>query len=375
MSDNSALYEDLSLFENFAGQVQKDFEDSQNGDFEKQPITYPVVSGKTTTWKLRFHPLIKTDPDTGGPKLVLTRTVWNHGQFESTVMKDGKESKVRTRRIPCSGKDCPVCAETRKLKDAKHQESWKYSAKKEALAPVYITESTAGKDYKYQILNAYGFIQLRNKAIDSLNAFLTNLSPEEMKQVLNPRNKAQRIMFTVSGGSEGSASWGFDIKQMEMPPLPDDFPDIDKMYCDETEKVTEEELSIIRKTVNKMLAEMAGTMVDPDDEEATAPAANPNKPAAGAKSAVADALKKGAESGEATKPAAADTATEAAGSTQTQISESASADSDVVCPGAAENLKFGAHPVTLGGDICISCLSCPHETACEAKTKQDNGIA
>jgi len=367
-------YDDLSLFENFAGQVQKDFEDSQNEGFEKQPITYPVISGKTTTWKFRFHPLIKTDPDTGNPKLVLTRSVWNHGSFETVTMKDGKEQKSRTRRLPCGGKDCPICAETRKLKDAKHSEAWKYGAKREAIAPVYIYESTAPKDYKYQILNEYGFMQLRNKAIDSLNAFLSNLSPEEMKQVLNPKVKAPRIMFTVSGGSEGSASWGFDIKQTELAPLPDDFPDIDKMYCDETEKVTEEELSIVRKTVNKLLAEMAGQLVEPEDGDTPNPGANPNaKTNEAAKSAVADALKKG---GDQPGGAPAGTATEAAGSTPNQNSAPAAAQPvSFDCPGTGEGLTFGNHPATLGKDISISCLSCPLENDCEKRTKEQHGIA
>jgi hypothetical protein len=324
-----ANYDDMSLFEQFSDKVQKDFEDSQNSEFEKEPITYPVISKKTTTWKFRFHPIIKVDPESGRPKLVLTRSVWSHSGFD------------KTRRLPCGGKECIICAETKKLKEIKHADAWKYSAKREAIALVHIFESTAPKDYKWQILNGYSFIQLRSKAIDSLNAFLSNLSPEEMKTVLNPKVKAPRLMFTVSGGSEGSASWSFDLKQVELPEIPEDFKyDIDTVYLDETKPITEEELKTVKITVNKLLATASGTLVEPEGEDGNSES-NSEKAQANqeqAKSAVAGALGKAKET-----PAAA------------------KEEAQHECPGKAEGLSWGEHPVAKGGEVSIACLSCPHE--------------
>lgn len=333
----SANYDDLSLFSNFNNQVKEDFEASQENN-KDGVITYPIISGKSITWKMRFYPLIKED-ENGNPKLILTRNVWSHSGFD------------KTRRLPCLGKDCPICAEARKLKDIKHSEAWKYTAKREAVAPVYIYETTAPKDYKWMKLNEHSYMQLRSKAIDSLNAFLTNLSPEEMQQVLNPRVDAPRIMFTVSGGSEGSASWGFDIKKAEIPEMPDDFPDIDTVYVDETKPATDEEMQTVRKTINKLLAESAGTLIEPDET----PTVNTTKAEAkvAAKSAVSEALAKTSVV------------------TETPAVNQACPD----CPGKAEGLNFGDHPVTLGKDISVSCLACGDESSCVDFTKQKHNLA
>lgn len=335
-------YESLSLFEAFSDQVQKDFEDSQNNDFEKEPITYPVIGGKTTTWRFRFFPVIKTDPDSGRPKLVLTRSIWSHSGFD------------KTRRLPCGGKECIICAETKKLKEIKHPDAWKYTAKREAIALVYIFESTAPKDYKWQIINGYSFMQLRSKAIDSLNAFLSNLSPEEMKTVLNPKVKAPRLMFTVSGGSEGSASWSFDLKQLDLPPIPEDFKyDIDTVYLDETKPISEDELKTVKMTVNKLLAAASGTLVQPEEGD-DKPKGNEERQANSdkAKSAVADALK---------------------GKKEEVVPK------EQECPGKAEGLTWADHPATLGKDVSISCLSCAHEgddnSGCIKATKAKHNIS
>lgn len=334
---NADVYDDLALFEQFAGDTQKAIEDAEKNDFEREPITYPVITGKTTTWKFRFHPLIKMDEETGKPKLILTRSIWSHSGFE------------KTRRLPCQGRDCPICAETKKLKEIKHPDAWKYTSKNEAIAMVYINETNAAKDYKYMRVGEYSFFSLRSKAVKSLNDFMGNLSAEEMKSVLNPRIKAPRLMFTVSSGSEGSSSWSFDLKQMELPPVPEEFPDINDVYVKEDQPATGDEMKTVKITVNKLLAAATGTLVQPDDNPPPPPTTASGSKAA-AKSKVASILK--------------------AAPPPSMVEEE-----DSSCPGTEEGLSYGNHPATMGGEVSVSCLSCPKEGKCEEVTKKQHSIS
>lgn len=328
-----ADYSDLSLFEQFSDQTHKALE--ENSEFEREPIFYPHYKS-LANYKVRLYPIIKEDPDTGKPKLVLTRQVWSHSGFE------------KTRRLACTGRDCAICSHTKKLKEANYSDAWKYTARGEALVLAYVYESSTPKDYKYMKTGEYGYLVLRNKAINSLNAFLANLTPEEMKSVLNPTIKANRVVLTISPGSDGSVSWGFDIKQAELPPLPDDFPDIDSVYVNPDKLTTDEELKTVRTTVNKLLATMAGILVEPDeDEEEPAPKVSNSQ---AAKSAVGKALGK--------KPKG----------------ESSTSQEEPSCPGIDEGLSWGNHPQTLGEEPNITCLSCPHESSCEARTKSDHDV-
>jgi hypothetical protein len=340
-----ASYEDLSLFEQFSESKNTEKEGSQS-DFEKDNIFFPDVNNHT--YKLRAYPQIHTDETTGNPKLVLTRVIWNHGGFE------------KMRKLPCSGRDCPICKETKKLKDIKYADAFKYGSKKEAVMPVYIYEASTPKDSKWVKTNQYGFMVMRGKAYDSLTNFLAGLTPEEMKQVLNPKVEAPRITLSLTPGSGGSSSWGFDLRSAVLPELPEDFKSIYDVYIDESKKVTEDELKEVRMQVHKIVASNSGSLFQPDVEPAKTNMAEKKEQAA---SAVGDIL------GKKTEPAAESKVAESKPSGQ---------EADPLCEGAANGLKFGANPQVLGGAPTVDCLSCSVESSpnggCIAKTKELNNL-
>ena len=333
-------YEDLSIFEDFHGEVQAENErNMQEGDENRDPIWY--LDNKNRTYKLRFAPEMAKDPETGRSKLVFNRTVWSHSGFEKVP------------RLPCKGRDCPICKEVNKLKDAKYADVWKFKARREELVRAWIFESTAPKEYKYLKTGEFGFIALRDKVFKSLNSFLADLNPQELKDVLVPIHEAPRIRLTLTPGSDGSASWGFDIKKAALPPLPTDYKSVNDVYVQDDAEITDEHLRSIRTQINKILMSLgSGEMMDPDegDDGAGAPPPQAQRPRSAGGTAAKDAVRQALGKSSDT-PAASHT-----GSHTRPIT--------FVCPGAAEGLEFGQNPQAKGGEMNPACLVCPKEEEC-----------
>jgi hypothetical protein len=346
--DDDALYEDISLFQSFAGEVEQAVAEAAASGEERDNVWFIDVNNRT--YRMRFCPELRADPETGQPKLVLTRTIFSHSGFE------------KVRRIKCQGTGCPICKESYRLKDAKYDDAWRYGSKKEAIVRVRIHSATTSKDYKYLKTNEYGFVVLRNKAYNGLNSFLANLTPEEMRQVLNPKKAAPEILLTVTPGADGSAAWSFGLKPIELPPPPEDYKSVYDVYVQEDDAPTDDELKEIRKQVNRMLASMEGKLVQPEGGDGDAPAAA-RPPKAGAKAAVASALGKTraapaqealSEPGPAGEPEGGDGA-------EGMTAGEAESGEEPVCPGADEGLAYGQNPQALGQEISATCLSCPYE--------------
>jgi len=313
------------MFAAFANDIQEEKERiTTEGSFEKEPIFYP--DRKHHTYKFRAHPLKRSDGK-GGFKLVLTRAVWSHSGFE------------KTRRLPCLGRDCPICHYTKQLKEIKHDEAWKYAPRKEYLMPVWIYESTAPKDYKWIRTGEYGYLVLRQKDYQSLNAFLATLSADEMKTVLNPKVKAPRLMFIVSPGSDGSSSFSFDLKHADLPPWPDDIPDLSTVYTTEDHPPTDDEMKVVKQTVQRLLAASSGTLMEPDMSP------HENIPGEGSASELVSQTLGAAPNAPAIP---------------TNGKRS--------CLGTAEGLAFGHNPQVLGGNVSVTCLTCPYENECVSST-------
>lgn len=321
---SSDPYDNIALFSQLSSEIRNEHEHLQEeGSFEKEPIFYP--DRKHRNYKLRFHPLIIKTED-GKERIQVTREVWSHSGFE------------KTRRLPCLGIDCPICKETKKLKEIKHPDAWKYAARREYLIPTWIYESSTPKDYKWIRTGEYGYMVLRGKDYMALTKFLDNLSAEEMRQVLNPHVKAPRIIYMVSPGSEGSSAFSFDLKQDSLPPWPKDFPSINSVFVDiDAEPPTDEEMKTIKTTVNKHLAASTGTLCEPEDTDNNNNRGNVET----AKSAVANALKDSVSTNSASRK----------------------------CPGASEGLEWAKNPQVLNGSISVACLSCVFENDCQAATQ------
>lgn len=323
------IYDNIDLFAQFADETQKAVEAEQNGK-EESKVFY--LANKHNSYKLRFSPVVETDSDTGRPKLVLSKTVWTHGGFEKMP------------KLPCKGRDCPICKEVSRLSDAGYKDAWKFKARKEHLARGYVYESNLPKEYKYLKHNEYGYIVLRDKEFRSLNAFLADLSPADMKKVLNPNVSAPRIKVVLTPGSDGSASWGFDIREAELPPVPDGFPGFDDVYVHESDEITEDHFKSIKTQVNKILASIdVGTTLDPDSQDQQEP----------------EARKSQSESKEAAKNSVAD----ALGSSKAKEEQTP------ICEGEAEGLSFGKNPQVLEGVPNPTCLVCSCEDKCMKATK------
>lgn len=329
---NSNQYDDISIFESFANNVQQEHERQMEGaQRDGDPIFY--LDTKNRTYKMRFYPEIVDDPNTGRPTILVTRTVWSHSGFDKLP------------RLPCKGKGCPICAEVARLKEAKYKEVWRHSARKEAIARGYIFEANTPSDYKYLKTQEYGFIVMRDKAYQSLTAFLADLNPEDLRKVLNPRIEAPRIKLILTPGSDGSASWGFDIHPAELPPLPEGFKSVNEVYVKEDDPITDEQMRDIRKQVNKILMSLgAGQLMEPDDYEAPA-----DTPRQSAQDAVSAAL----------------------GASAAPASNSASTAAAPACPGTKEGLEFGKNPQVLSGAVSPTCLACPYEDECMAATHKE----
>ena len=311
------------LFARLAGNIAETAAQQQQDDNRSNDPVF-FLDNKNRTYKLRLF--TEQRGEGADAQLVLTREVHSHHGFDGVP------------RLPCSGRDtCPICAEVQRLRDAKYKDVWKFAARREALVKGYVYEANTPADYKYLKLNTHGYLVMRDKAYKGLNAFLKDLTPSELRSVLYEKEEAPRIKLILSPGSDGSASWGFDIKKAALPPIPSDMKSLDEVYITDKTPITDEHLRAIRKQINSILASMgSGEMYEPpedDDSEAPSAPTRPNKEAA--RNAVSNA-----------------------------IGNTAAQPVSFMCPGASSGLEFGKNPQVAGGGINPVCLSCPKEDEC-----------
>lgn len=355
-------FDDLALF---AG-VQGDAEEYRTAAAERDnraPISY-IDEGN---YWLRFYPEVKIEAD-GARRLHVMRRFWSY---------TGLAKGVRRLPAPQDPSD-PVRKEVMRLKDAKYPDAWKFMAKEEGLIKVCIFKSSLPKDHKYIKTETPMYLVLRRKQLTALSEFLADLSPDDLRRILNPRRAAPMIKMSFSKGSGGSSSFGFDIKEAELPALPEDFPSMFKVLIEEgkEEPANDEELMKIRKSISAILASTQNLINPEEGEESGAPPANRSEASksASAKSAVADALREAKGAG-SEAPAAGEAGGEAAdtstGTTQKVIpikeeKPDAPGDATPYCPSDDPNRKFGAHDATH-----VDCITCPIEDKCDAATITD----
>jgi hypothetical protein len=245
----------------------------------------------------------------------------------------------------CTGREtCPICQDLNRLRDAKYDKLWELVGRREAIIPGYLYSATTPKDYKHLKLNTPGYIVIRHKAATALTEFMADLSPEDAYRALTVGKSAPLIKLFLSPGSDGTASWGFDLSEGELPPLPEDFKSVSDVYVTEKNLPTDEQLRTVRKQINQILMSLgSGQMMEPDDDGAPEGQGEQSESAArraNARAAVSSAL------GKPIKPV---------GGTST---------SAPVCPGAEQGLEFGKNPQATSGQLNPTCLACPKEEEC-----------
>jgi hypothetical protein len=335
-------FNDLSLFTGVQGAAEEYTEKAAESSGDRAPISY-LDEG---TYSLRIYP--EVIPDEGGTRRMHTvRPFWSYTGIKGV------------RRLPApKDENCPIRKEMKKLADADHlkDEAWKYRAKEEGLLKVMIFKMSH-KTHKYLKLNEPMFIVLKRPGLIAWNAFLADMDPADMKDVLNPRKVAQTINVKVTkkqGSVPAGVSFGFDVKKEELPPLPDGFPSMFNVLLDEKKVATEDELKAVRSFVSRMLVTGSRVVNPGEDSDGGAPNRSSAERSQNAKSAVAEALK--AAKGTAEPPPPQDTA--APGKpVQTPVTAAGK------CPSSDPTLGWGKQ-----NGSAADCIVCEHESACsEAK--------
>jgi hypothetical protein len=345
---NDADFEDLALFAGVVSEEEANRAENARRE-EERANRAPVTYLDPGSYWLRLYPEFRTEED-GGRKVHVLRRFWSY---------TGLAKGVRRLPAPRDPND-PVRKEVLRLKDAKYDQAWKFQASEEGLIKACIFKSTLPKDHKYVKMNTPLFIVLRRRQTEALSTFLAELSPENLRKILDPRGSAPMIKVTYTAGAGGSASFGFDLAEAELPPLPSEFPSIFKVLIEEgvTKPADDEELLKIRKNISAILASQSN-VINPSDESGAPPTRTATERQSEARGAVAGILGEGKGKGgdkpaTGAKPApAASAAAAAAGG--------AAAEPDPVCPSNDAALAFGRH----NGDH-PDCITCPFEDRCAA---------
>ena len=342
-------FDDISLFSGLQ-QDQEEYRDQQQDRENRAPVSY---LDEGSYW-LRLYPEIRAEED-GSRRLHVVRRFWSY---------TGLAKGVRRLPAPKDPND-PVRQEVMRLKDANYPEAWKFMASEEGLIKAQIYRSTLPKDHKYIKLNTPMFIVLRRKQLTALSTFLADLSPEQLQRILDPRKPGTIIKASYTKGAGGSASFGFDLDEAELMPLPAEFPSLfEALINDKTEPANDEELSKIRKSISAVLA-MRSNIVNPEDDSGAPPVSRREEERKSeAKSAVQEALKSSSSPKTDSQPKSQPIVEK---QEETKKAEPAAADTaGHECPGQAEDpeLAFGKH-----NGQHEACILCPFEAECQSASK------
>ena len=338
---NDADFEDLSLF---AG-IQSEAEEARQEQADRENRA-PIMTLDAGSYWLRIYPEIRLEED-GSRRMHVMRKFWSYSGLVKGL-----------RRLPAPrGEADRIRPEVQRLVDANYGEAWKFKAKEEGLIKVHIYRSTLPKDHKYVKIGAPMFLILRRKQINALNDFLAELSPENLRSILNPRAPAPMIKLSYTAGAGGSSSFGFDINNAELPPLPENFPSLfDVLITDDTPLPTDEEIAKVRKAVSVALA-MSSNIVNPEDDSGAAPvSATAAERRAAARDAAQAALREQAGKGEPNLGTTAQAAPAAA-----PVPAESGPEPEPECP--SQEKHFGEHDPEH-----FDCITCPHEDVCAKAT-------
>lgn len=255
MARKGSPYDDESLFEGMREEA-KNYTEKVGGD---RPTT-PLMFLDEGTYTMRIWPDLYTSPNDGRKKLRAARIINMHNL--------GKDMGGR---VPCEGENCRVCKEVHKLEDVKYGKAWQFKNREEGVITGYIYKTNA-EESKYLKLKEASYIILSPRVFISFQTFIAGLDREDLRQVMNPEVEAKGLKLTFTGGNKGSASWGFDLRDYDLPELPVDFEDhpISLVYYDENEPsksyISDDDLAKFRKFVARLMSER-GTAFDPGDDD------------------------------------------------------------------------------------------------------------
>ena len=281
---------------------------------------------------MRFYPeIIEVD---GRKRLKVVRTVNNH--YFKAIAKGRK-------RFVCEGANCRICKEVKKLDQIKLKDAYKYARSEDGIIKVNIFRTDAKSDYIK--INEPMFLIVRYKVSEAIANWLAGMDPEDMKEVLNPSKKAMAIKLSYKGGSGGSASIGFDVKQYEMPVLPEGFSSLYDAYLKDTDVASDEDLQNIKYIINELIARKMNVFNPDEVDEELGHQSTQQDLRDKAKSDVEGVLGASDDDVPWDEP------------TDTSVKER--------CPSANEGLSFGKHPK----EQSMHCIVCPIEDECLKASK------
>lgn len=318
--------DELDLFSDLINDAreykEKKDESKSGGDSHKFPLAF-LEDG---SYFMRFLPEI-TESE-GKKKLKLIRTVFSH-----------KIPKVG--RFKCMGDDCVMCKEANRLYSAKVGTAYEFGYREEGIlkAIIYRTNVVVKSDSYLKVETPIALI-IKPKVIYAINQFLSEVSREDVRDLLNPEGEQLLIRIDFKGGKDGHCSVGPDLRRVAInQDLLKDLPSLDDIYIIDKRVPDDKQIMEIRKAVSAKLLAHSGNLnvTDPTVQETS--------------QTPAELL-----SGNTSK-------------SPTEIVNNPP--SDTTCPSADKELAFGKHPAEMHPD----CLLCPNDSKCSEATVKALGNA
>lgn len=315
---------DVSMFEDLQKEAQQQVDDAS-----KSTATFGYLD--LGIYRLRIYPEVKNG------RLRYRRDIWVH-----------RISGVGN--FICQGDNCPLCAQAKRLRDAKKKNAFKFESQLLSIMPVYIASYSEKSEY-IKVETPTHVIAGRWAIQDALNRFIAETRPADLRDIFDVTNDFNFIRLDISESDDGKwkVSVGLDTFKGSAPALPEDFPKTDEIYLKDDDFATPEQIAKVAKIVSEELAKGVDFR---DPGEATHQKAE--KPS----SKSADIL---GGSGSSRTPSAK---SESHDSSEAPPWESSDKSTNQ-CPSKDPDLGFAKHPKGTHPD----CDACKMEASCWKATK------
>lgn len=167
--------------------------------------------------------------------------------------------------------DGPIEKEINRLEASGFKDYWKYKEQLEGLIKVCLYKINSPKENKYLKLNEPMILALKPKMIYRIEDMLSEMSPDESKELLDPDKKSVSLKLTW-GKEDGRwiCSIGPTLTKEELPELPEDFPkNLDEIYVTKDSVPKEDDMKKIKKFISNLIASSTD-MYEPSSDSTTA---------------------------------------------------------------------------------------------------------
>ena len=164
------------------------------------------------------------------------------------------------------GEHCKICPQTDRLAEHNVDKSWQQESRELGLVKVYLRDTTA--DNEYLKPKTHMTLILYPRQIYAIQAFIAELEPEDLREVLDVTDKHQGFKMVFSSGKKGTCTFSLDEKSYEVPALPNDFPKLSEIFVTEDQFPDDKQMKRIKAFVSSQIAKSVD-FHSPDDHEDT----------------------------------------------------------------------------------------------------------